>query len=391
MRIQIQLLVVFCAATLALAAFTDSAVERPTLEEAAVAAVPGGDEILRVARSGYLTRALPQGPDRPGISEFSEDIDELTAMPDGRLLAITSRSAAPAEGLLMYLNEVGPGGELHLLHEVARPGAGEAAYPLDLKADRTGRLYLLTEIRRAGDSEPSTRLLELDPDDGATLRSVRLVNRVAAIAAAPAGFWAIASGRLRTLDPSSGRLSGPSFSLADHLPVDMDVDSSGALWLWEEGVCSPPCPFLTRFDPATHSFAAGGGDLVALLQDVTIRRRCTESETVRCLQGGRFRAELTWSDFAGQQGSGKVASGRSADTGLFYFFEKKNWELMVKVLNGCAENGHFWVYSSASTTVAFTLKVTDLETGTERVYSNPLGQLATTITDSHAFACPSQP
>ncbi len=34
---------------------------------------------------------------------------------------------------------------------------------------------------------------------------------------------------------------------------------------------------------------------------------------------------------------------------LFWFFDPNNPELLVKVLNGCAINGHWWVYGSAAT------------------------------------------
>ena len=82
-----------------------------------------------------------------------------------------------------------------------------------------------------------------------------------------------------------------------------------------------------------------------------------------------------------------MAAGRSADTGLFWFFDAANWELMVKVLDGCDVSEHFWVFTSALTNVEYALRVTDLETGVEREYVNPLGQLAESVADTRAFAC----
>jgi predicted esterase len=116
---------------------------------------------------------------------------------------------------------------------------------------------------------------------------------------------------------------------------------------------------------------------------------CAESDTVLCLHDGRFAVRVTWRDFLGQSGSGKVTPARSRESGLFYFFSPDNWELQVKVLDGCALNGRFWVFSAASTDVGYTLEITDLVAQTSVSYENPLGTPAVTITDIQAFeTCP---
>jgi hypothetical protein len=61
----------------------------------------------------------------------------------------------------------------------------------------------------------------------------------------------------------------------------------------------------------------------------------------------------------------------------------------VKVLNGCAFNDHFWVFSAAATNVEHELTVTDTATGATKTYQNHLGQAAPAVTDPSAFAtCP---
>jgi len=78
-----------------------------------------------------------------------------------------------------------------------------------------------------------------------------------------------------------------------------------------------------------------------------------------------------------------------ADSGLFSFFQEDNVELLVKVLNGCATNGHHWVFYSAATNVGFELTVEDKKTGTRRTYTNPLRVVAQPELDTRAFAtCP---
>ncbi len=109
--------------------------------------------------------------------------------------------------------------------------------------------------------------------------------------------------------------------------------------------------------------------------------------------GGRYRVTVSWRDFQGRRGSGQVVPGTpSSDAGLFYFFNPNNWELLVKVLNGCTVNNRVWVYVSATTNVEFTLRVEDAITHQVKTYTNPLGRLAPAITDSNAFAiCNSVP
>ncbi len=116
---------------------------------------------------------------------------------------------------------------------------------------------------------------------------------------------------------------------------------------------------------------------------------CVAGSSILCLNQDRFRVEVDWMDFQGGTGSGQVVPFGSDDSGLFWFFSADNWEMLVKVLNGCGINSHFWVFAAATTNVEYTLRVTDTETGTVMEYFNPLGSAATAITDTGAFGiCP---
>jgi len=116
---------------------------------------------------------------------------------------------------------------------------------------------------------------------------------------------------------------------------------------------------------------------------------CLPTDQRLCLRAGRFAVEATWMDPAGHTGPARVSSARTGDSGLFYFFRQSNWELQVKVLDGCPINGHYWVFAAGTTDVAFRLRVTDLGTGSEASYENPPGTLAGTLADVEAFpTCP---
>jgi len=107
------------------------------------------------------------------------------------------------------------------------------------------------------------------------------------------------------------------------------------------------------------------------------------------LHQGRFKAEVIWRDFNGNTGAGRAGAPAADGSGLFWFFSPQNWELLVKVIDGCSLNHRFWVFAAATTTVAYTLTVTDTRTGRTARYENPLGRRSPAVTDTSAFdTCP---
>jgi hypothetical protein len=116
---------------------------------------------------------------------------------------------------------------------------------------------------------------------------------------------------------------------------------------------------------------------------------CAGGPSTLCLSEERFAVEVTWRASSGETGAGRVVPAGSADSGLFYFFEADNWEMLVKVLDACDVNGAFWVFAAATTDLEFTLRVTDSQTGGAVEYHNAAGVPAAAITDTAAFrVCP---
>jgi hypothetical protein len=112
---------------------------------------------------------------------------------------------------------------------------------------------------------------------------------------------------------------------------------------------------------------------------------CENGEETICLTGGRFRVTVDWESADGNAGAGKVADLRSDGSGLFWFFNPLNWELLVKVLDACAINEHYWVFLAASTNLEYTITVEDLLAQTSVVYTNPQGQAAPAVNDTSAL------
>jgi hypothetical protein len=104
--------------------------------------------------------------------------------------------------------------------------------------------------------------------------------------------------------------------------------------------------------------------------------------TSLCLDGSRFEVEVRFSA-AGLSGNGQTAP-LTGDIGFFWLLSPANLELAVKVLDGRAVNGHFWIFSGALTDFHYVLKITDTATGAIRTYDNPAGRL-TSFVDTSAF------
>jgi len=94
---------------------------------------------------------------------------------------------------------------------------------------------------------------------------------------------------------------------------------------------------------------------------------CVPDATTLCLGEGRFLVRAFYDSGAGLTGAAR-ALPLTADSGGFWFFGPDNFELLVKVLDGCGVNGNFWIYAAGLTDVEVDLIVTDTWTGRVRVY-----------------------
>jgi hypothetical protein len=111
---------------------------------------------------------------------------------------------------------------------------------------------------------------------------------------------------------------------------------------------------------------------------------CVADATALCL-AGRFSARVSWTPPGGVARPALVSPAASGSSGLFWFFNPGYLELMVKLVDGCAANGRFWLYTGPATHLQFLLTVTDTETGKTRVYFNPQGVQAAPVADVTAF------
>jgi len=162
--------------------------------------------------------------------------------------------------------------------------------------------------------------------------------------------------------------------------------ASGAERIYES-TALPNGPLLDSAAFSTCALPASDAQFSPAAPASATTSRCEDDPLTLCLgPGGRFRVAAEWQNTSAGGVALPVPNG-SADAGLFTFFSPSNWELMVKVLDGCALNNQYWVFAAGTTDQGFTLKVTDRFGDHQQVYRNPVGQPARKIADTTAFSC----
>jgi hypothetical protein len=187
----------------------------------------------------------------------------------------------------------------------------------------------------------------------------------------------------------------------------------GQVWGTPE-ISGPPQERIIRLAPATSSSGAGiaprltpcGSDprptvplgrlpagvyrAVLLKSDGTtdVERRFVVAPepdpSLLLLHDGRFRVRGTWRDPQGTSGVAKPGT-LTNETGYLWFFQPDNVEAVVKVLDGCAVNGRYWVFAAGLTNVETHLTVEDTETGETWTHTNPLQTPFAPVQDTDAL------
>lgn len=137
---------------------------------------------------------------------------------------------------------------------------------------------------------------------------------------------------------------------------------------------------------ASRSGVLSGFSNEAAVTTPAVPGPCVADLQTLCL-GGRFRARAAWKAGDGRTGAATVLPVAAGDSGLFWFLAPGNLELLVKALDGCAENGRRWIFIGPATNFQYLLTVTDTHTGAVRVYFNPQGTSPQAVTDTAAFSC----
>lgn len=180
-----------------------------------------------------------------------------------------------------------------------------------------------------------------------------------------------ASGAVRLYRNEPGNLCGQSDTSAFFDPLGF---SSADLGEPGGGMLSAPAAASGQADGPFAAFAVAPSAVPA--SETTAAGACGGGSEDLCLLGGRFRVEVDWvNQYDGGATGLATAVPVSDKSGFFWFFDGANYELLVKVLDGTAINGHFWVFYGALSNVEYTIRVTDTSTGAVATYHSPPGAL----------------
>ena len=232
-------------------------------------------------------------------------------------------------------------------------------------------------------------LYEVDVMAGSATLIGELAEPVTAIADFDGVLYGLADLQLYIVDRTSGGLIPATDAFFADASA-MDLSPAGDLWLLSTIPGDPPIDFLAGFELEFGEEVAPPVEISTGSRGLAIEPggSCVPSATEMCLLD-RFRVEVTWRNFRGVTGPGRVVPETSDRSGIFSFFNPDNWELLVKALDGCDANGHYWFFAAQATNVEYTLVVTDTESGLTKPYLNPLGVTPQPVTDTTAFeTCP---
>jgi hypothetical protein len=130
------------------------------------------------------------------------------------------------------------------------------------------------------------------------------------------------------------------------------------------------------------------GDLPPILAPPAISNCGSSSASALCLQGKFFISITERVGAPGTASTQAAVQTFDANSGVFSFFDPTDWEVLVKVINGCVLSNTWWVFTASATNVRYQMDVTDVQSGVTKIYFNYPGPPAPALTDTNAFPCP---
>ncbi|HET9769195.1 MAG TPA: Calx-beta domain-containing protein [Thermoanaerobaculia bacterium] len=118
---------------------------------------------------------------------------------------------------------------------------------------------------------------------------------------------------------------------------------------------------------------------------------CKAGAQTICLAGGRFEAKAVFRRGEGEplRPALRAEGPAEARAGFFAFAPADGPELMLRVIDSCADNGHYAVQLAALTDGELAVSVRDTQSGRTWAFYNPPGKAAGVVRDVDAFGgCP---
>lgn len=193
--------------------------------------------------------------------------------------------------------------------------------------------------------------------------------------------YVVQARKIASRDPDGSAV----FDLQEFTTVDEVAASAGATIL---GGLEPSTTYNLRVqarnDGGTSAFT---GPVTATTGAVGGPAPCTPGPHTLCLLDDRFEVRSFFQDqFNGGTGDGTPIAF-SSDSGLFWFFNSQNIELIAKMIDARPLTGSFWFFYGALTNLEYWITVTDTDSGDVSTYYNPPNVLGAEA-DTRAFVVP---
>ncbi len=140
-----------------------------------------------------------------------------------------------------------------------------------------------------------------------------------------------------------------------------------------------------RRDPAGNSLGLFVNETLAMVSEGA----CSVSEGDLCLGEERFRVRVAFR--SGATTTEAPSTPLTTDTAYSWFFDQDNVEVVYKLLDGCAINGHYWLFAAGLTDVAVELSVEDTLTGKSSIHWSRFGTPFQPLQNTRAIPCHGSP
>ena len=112
---------------------------------------------------------------------------------------------------------------------------------------------------------------------------------------------------------------------------------------------------------------------------------CSANSSTICLVSDQFEVKATYRTNAGT--GNLLWEKHTNNTGLAFFTDSSNKEVILKVLDACGFNGKYWVFVGGVTDQEINVTVRNTSNGAVYSYKNNLGTAFVTDNDTSAFSC----
>ncbi len=232
----------------------------------------------------------------------------------------------------------------------------------------TNKVYVNQLIRVSGESATQLNNLVVRRGDGTSTAKSPGGNRSVATSPAAGTLLAVPSELSRSGPGTPGGRSFLAFAWSG-----ANANLSGQNLPSRSGL---------REATTEENFELRNGGTV--LDETALSAALCSTGPLLCLNEERFKLGVDWATPRGQFGPGRSVQ-LTGDTGYFFFFNESNVEMVVKVLDACGNNGHYWAFAGGLTNVNTRMRVVDSLSGQVQIYDNPQRTPFQPLQDTGAF------